>query len=326
MDNLERKIENIFIQAEMSGAIVIVEALSDRQIYTQLADKFASQVGVTIYPANYFEECNADNCENVIQAIRILQDGFNEDADNLKHVLGIIDRDSTAYQNPEKWVEINQLKGLLILRYYSIETYFVTSNNLSQVICAFTKAIPTDISATFLAELEKTFKESQEILYYMGLDALMTHCQEGKFFNKWWSNLRFDKMKKGLEVAKKCSCLIFTQDTKQHKAFKKIKKTFGGIEAFNAEHLGRKKNDLDKFAFQNKISASQIKEIVSGKWYLLHYVKTIHEELKKQKHPSIFAYKVKGIDENHLYHQIMNYFDPKEFEDIIKRLKQLKIN
>ncbi len=283
-----KSLKSIFVQAEMEGKpIIIVEAMNDRRIYETLAKERLNKE-VLAYSANYFVECNADNSENVIKAITMLQADFNDEK-KLQKVLGIIDRDTTYYKNPPKWVEINQLKGLLILKHYAIETYFATSYNLSKLIAAITYATPTEIAGV-LPILSQKIAQTNPILYYIALDALKERC--------YGQNM--------------------------YQAFKKIKdvrlnEIIGGIAHFEATILPNIQKELDAFAAEKEITIDMMKKIINGKWYLFHFVKKSDEALKSH---TTFTYRM-SLEHKSLYEMIMNYFDKNEFKDIIDRLQKL---
>ena len=283
-----KSLKSIFVQAEMEGkSIVIVEGIDDKRIYSTLAKKLLNR-DILVYPANYFVECNADNSENVIKAITLLQADF-KDEKKLQKVLGIIDRDTTCYKNPEKWVAYKELKGLFILKHYSIETYFATSHNLSELIAGITHATPSEI-AMVLPNLIKKIEDTTQVLYYMALDALKERCLGSNNYQAF----------RKIDVPK-------------------LSDITGGMGYFETTLLPQIKEALDTFAKEKGLDVSFVKHVVKGKWYLFHFVKKSDEALKSD---TTFTYRM-SIDHKTLYEMIMNYFDPNEFSDIIHRLKQL---
>lgn len=117
---------------QLNKPFLLVEGKDDPQIYDRIAEKADKQVD--IFPVNMVEDY-ASGCDNVIKAIDKLQPKFDERPENEHLVLGIIDRDSRPYRPlQEDEIDYRTLKSLFILKYYSIETYFATRNNLKKLI------------------------------------------------------------------------------------------------------------------------------------------------------------------------------------------------
>ncbi len=153
---------------------VLVEGKDDPQIYERIAKKANKQID--IYPINTIEEY-ASGCDNVIDALNILQPKFDEREDNENKILGIIDRDVRPYRNLEPdEIDYRILKGLFVLKYYSIETYFATKNNLKKVIKKLTYATQDILTDEIIMKVEEGFNYIHNELYLISLEALKNAC------------------------------------------------------------------------------------------------------------------------------------------------------
>ena len=98
----------------ISEPMIIVEGKDDYQIYQSIAD--IVKPNLEVYQADEFENYEA-GCKGVIKCLEVLQPKFEERPDNIRKVLGIIDRDARPYRNDLP----THLKGLFVTKYYSIE-------------------------------------------------------------------------------------------------------------------------------------------------------------------------------------------------------------
>ncbi len=122
--------ELLNVAITMNKSFLLVEGKDDKQIYARIAKK--ANKDFDIYLINSIEEY-AEGCDSVIKALAKLQPKFLEREDNIQRVLGIIDRDSRSYRTLRSHeIDYQSLKGLFVLKHYSIETYFATRTNLKK--------------------------------------------------------------------------------------------------------------------------------------------------------------------------------------------------
>ena len=159
--------ELLGIAIQTNTPFILVEGKDDPQVYYRIAKKANKEVD--IYPINTIEEY-ASGCDNVIKALYRLQPKFYERDENIYRILGIIDRDVRPYRSlTTDEIDFRTLKGLFVLKYYSIETYFATKNNLKKVIEKLTYATQDIISDEVLFRAEEKFNEIGNELYLISL-------------------------------------------------------------------------------------------------------------------------------------------------------------
>lgn len=282
--------------------ILIVEGKDDFQIYDSLTKSIRKKVQV--YQSNEFED-HYEGCSGVITCIQKLQPKYAERADNINKIIGIIDKDVRDFRK-----EIPDLLGLFITKHYSIETYFVTLNNLRQLLSNITYNIVEEINDEILHLLECSFKESLDNLYMISLEALRNACN-----NKYDTDVGYDFS------APKISALQFLDEV--------------------LPKLENKKVDLENFASELNINLNNIKLIAKGKWYIYWYLSRIYpgiKDLKEKCRGNIITqcrscrvgnfqdclYNTKNdykIDQ--LIAMMMTFVDDHECEDIIYRINSL---
>jgi len=305
-DLVEELIEAITHKEPM----VIVEGKDDRQIYERLAEK--SEVNVKVRVVDDFEDYAA-GCRHVIACLKSLQPKLAESTDNIKFVLGIIDRDVRPFRNELP----THLKGLFVTKYYSIETYFATRQNLAKLINDFTRASSKNIDDSILDFVEELFNQSRSDLYYISLEALKTACVPNYSGIVGYSG----KSGKVLEEAKKY--------------------LLGKGQNYTLSQIALKKPELDIFANSLNIGLTDLKSITKGKWYLYFFVycgwqqiQQLSDNCQKAKisqcrsctvgnyQGCYFQLKIKP-DIRILYESILNFIDEQECEDIIEAFNKL---
>jgi len=299
--------ELLNIAIEIDIPLLLVEGKDDTQIYSRIADSINKTIDVK--QINTIEDYSSGGCDNVIKAVDKLQVKFEEREDNIKRVLGIIDRDVRPYRElTQNEVDYNQLRGLFVLKYYSIEIYFATKRNLAKIIEKLTYLPSTMIKDEVLTHVEGKFHEMKHKLYYVSLEAFKSACIEEYETFVSYGNKQV-KQKKGLDH-------LFSQ-------------------------IENKKNDLDEFAASKNISINDLKQICKGKWYLNHYIRQIYEGIRelaflcengkitqcescKTGNTQECNYKHKsGYTTGILYNDILSYVDKEECIDIIEKLNEL---
>ncbi len=285
--------------------VVLLEGKDDESIYERIAN--AAERDVVFYQIANIEEYSA-GCKDVIQAIYRLQPKFEEREDNIRRILGIIDRDIRFLKTLwEDEIDYKILKGLFILKHYSIETYFATRNNLKKAINKVTYAPQSIISETILNFVEQNHWDSSDELYYLSLEALKNACEMDY-----------------------TACISYQSG--------EIKENTQRNHLY--QQVISKIDSLDTFAINMNISRSNIKAIVKGKWYLysylykaLHQIKNLENHCNSQKlcqscnvnNTEDCSFKFKPVYNNvsTLYESIFEYVDIIECEDIISAFQRL---
>jgi len=307
--NFKYSLQSAATQAIMlKRPIILIEGKTDRPIYNNLVK--ISQINAKVHLVNEFRNTNP-GCEGVINAIVNLQDFFNRSLNNIKFVLGIIDQDARPYRVSE----INQqtLQGLFILKYYSLETYFSTTENIKRLAARLSYIEANEIPHETINFIEINITNSLEDLYYLSLEALKNACLKG--YN---GLVRYE-----IGAGKVCN-----DKSKKHLM----------------TQIASKKQDLAAFAQKKGISIKDLKQICKGKWYLYNYLYRAHYQIKqlsaqcrlgqipqcsscKSENPDDCLYTLKSHyttqDISKLSDQILNIIDHNECSDIIQRIKEL---
>ena len=301
--------ELLDVAIRMDTPLLLVEGKDDTQIYMRIAQAIGKTIDIK--QINTIEDYSNGGCDNVIKAVDKLQDKFEErdDGTNIKRILGVIDRDVRPYRElTESEIDYRQLKGLLVLKYYSIEIYFATKNNLSKIIEKLTYLPSKMITDEILTHVEGKFHEMKHQLYYVSLEALKNAC------------------------VREYETLVNYGDNSIRE---------GGRLNYLFSQIESKKSELDEFATGKNISINDLKHICKGKWYLYHYINQINEGVKslaelckndqitqcescKTGNPKECQYKYKqGYQTSGLYNDILEYVDKDECIDIIEKLNEL---
>lgn len=224
---------------------IVVEGDDDRQVYTKIAEKAAKKV--EIYPVEWIEGLDKErgNCGMIIEAMQQLQPKLVRFAENRRWILGIIDADARDFRpiSPKFPDEANfrSLLNLLVLKYYSLETYFANVENLRKLFTFMSYTLESEIGEEMLQFIAENHENDAEFYYYLSLEALKKANEE------------------------------------TYVSVENI--SYGGKEHFDKTDKQRilpklqaKQADLDEFAAQKNISISHLKQICKGKWYLWNYV------------------------------------------------------
>ncbi|MCU0446077.1 MAG: DUF4435 domain-containing protein [Microscillaceae bacterium] len=330
-------LSDILVEAiKNNEPVVIVEGKDDRQIYYKLTQSI--NPNIQIYQVNEFDDYGA-GCENVIDAITKLQPKFAERADNIKYILGIIDKDSRPYRGTMP----DQLQGIFVTKFYSIEAYFATGcisnllpitlsfgegrvrqkkrvnlkcalatrKNLANLIAKITYQSPHNITSEILDFVEKNINNSIENLYYISLEALKNACVES-----YLTALSYDE--NATRVSEKAG------------------------QEYLINQILPKKAELEQFAIDKTITIQDIRHITKGKWFLYNYVYRAYHHIQqladKCKNIEITQcasckvgnyedclYKLKkgNYPIENLYDDILEFVDFDEMSDIVDVIKRL---
>lgn len=303
--SLKYDLFDIMASAVMSNPVLIVEGKDDYQIYSNLTKVIGKAIDV--YPSNYFKDTNS-GCTGVISCLEILQPKFLERDKNLEKVLGIIDKDSRLYRNEMR----DDLLGLFVTKYYSIETYFVNDECLKNVLSKITYATKNDFKADAIQLIKNRFQILVEDLYIMSLEALKNACEVG-----YSSVLGYDYSENK----------IVEQGSKNY---------YLGL-------LQSKINDLQDFAFSKNVSIDDVKLIAKGKWYLYAFAYVIANSVSDLKincragiisqckaccignyNDCLLNTRQPSYKAEVIHDMLLEYFDINELSDIIGAINRLK--
>jgi len=301
----KRNLNEILITARMlKEPAILLEGKDDISVYKNISKSVSNSF--RFYQINEIE--NYSGCDSVIDSITKLQSKFLERDDNKHFILGIIDRDSREFKNKLP----DNLVGIYVLKYYSIETYFITKKNIGKLINKITYSIENNITNELIDYVEKNYYENILDLYYISLEALKKECIDG--YN---SKIGYGDDETGNKVSEiKSRKHILKQITKE---------------------------ELDEFALSLNISIKDIKLIAKGKWILYFYLYCTYHHIKLLKsicneekikqcnscelgnyEDCLFKLKRDKYQIENLYDDMLNFIDLQECDDIITQLKLLK--
>ena len=226
---------------------VIVEGKDDPQVYHRIAN--LAEKEVVVYSVNMIDDCTTGlgNGDKVIECIQKLQHKYTERIDNVNRILGVIDRDSKPYTTSPTSVYHTGLPGLLILKYYSFESYFANRVVLKRMVEKLTYLSPAMVNEALLDIVEQDFLDLKEDLYYLSLEALSDMC-----ITTYRGIVTY-----GMGGVK---------DTRKRQEF--------------YSQVVLKKTTLDTFAASLNLTISDLKKICKGKWYLQIYLGKAFDKIK----------------------------------------------
>ncbi|MGR5331618.1 hypothetical protein [Photobacterium damselae] len=170
MCDLKLEPDELLNEAIMSGTpVIIVEGIDDIQIYEQLAESAGKEA--EIYAAENIKGIT-EGCKGVINTIELIREAAN-DIDVENYVLGIIDADTRHYLN-----KVPTDNAIMILKWYSMESHFVTEEATSYVIKHLTRASGKLVTPSVVANIHDTIKEQLFELYLISIEALRNACEK----------------------------------------------------------------------------------------------------------------------------------------------------
>ncbi len=165
--------DELLNEAIMSDTpIVIVEGTDDIPLYEDLIKSLNKNIEVYA-SENLIISGNISGCVGVVNSLNKINE-FSQNINIEKYILGIIDKDVKDFRG-----EIVEIKGLFVLKYYSIESHFVIEDNIAYIISQFTNASISLLEKMNLhSQLFNEIVENMSIdLYYITLDALKNACE-----------------------------------------------------------------------------------------------------------------------------------------------------
>ncbi len=303
---MKRNLNEVLIQAIINKEpAVLVEGKDDRMLYERIAEQV--DIPIKIWQIEYIEGY-AEGCIHVIKAIEKLQVKFEENSLNIKYIVGIIDKDVRQFTS-----KLPNLKGLFVTKYYSIETYFATSNNLAKLINHITYLSRSEINSKLIEYIETEHKQNLNNLFLISLEALQNTC-----------NTDYNAV---VRFSEKASNVVKNESKKDQIILPALK---------------IKQAQLFDFAIQKKISIRDIKLICKGKWYLYNYIYFALQTIKKlpadcenniiqqcdackiDKYQNChYKTSLKNYKTEQLTEQIKNFVDKEECSDIINLFKSM---
>lgn len=247
---MKHDLEEWITEAIMSNTpVVVVEGYDDIQFYEKIILDLGKEINVE---AVENIEGYGEGSDNVIKFIENLQPKFEERSDNIRYILGIIDKDVRDYREelPDpKYV------GLLILKYYSQESHYITRENAIDLILKLTSVSSKCLNEKIETEIVKDLTENDfNDLYYFSLEALKNACETD-----------YESVIKYSDSADK----LFAENNKPRLL----------------QQINLKKTDLDEFAKSKNIEFKDLKYIAKGKWilnvfarYLINKIPQIQEQ------------------------------------------------
>ncbi|MFC4402387.1 hypothetical protein [Gracilibacillus xinjiangensis] len=301
---MKHDLEEWITEAIMADTpVIIVEGHDDIQFYERLI--IDMEKDAVVEAVENIEGYN-EGSDGVINCIKDLQQKFDERDENKKYILGIIDRDARFYRN-----EIPDYLGLLILKFYSFESHFITQRNLIELIPNLTYVSNRHVDVKTINYIEdELYKRDFVDLYYFSLEALKNSCE---------------REYTGIVSYSDEAGSIFSE----------------GYKPILSEKIYAKKNELDEFAISKGITYGDLKYIAKGKWILHVFSKYLTSKIKQLKdacenndinkcnfcltgvnHKCLW--KVKGnFQHGHVSNIITNYIDETEIKYIKDRFKLL---
>ncbi len=232
-------LRSIVASAIMIGVpTIVVEGHDDISIYSKIAKDVNKEVQVI--SIDNIEQYTG-GCYSVIKFIDDMEEIFEERKDSINHILGIIDRDARYYRNE---IPTNR-NGILVLKYYSIESHFVTKNNLKYLLNVITYANEQLVDDKCLDYIEKDLPELYKRLFYLSLEALKNACEQD-----YTGVIGYSDEKGRLLHDVEVNDLVL-----------------------------KKKKELDLFAEKLNIDIKDIKCIAKGKWLLYFYCVNAMEKI-----------------------------------------------
>lgn len=170
MAGLRYEVDEILNESIMTGIpSIIVEGIDDISIYIDLAKH--TPFNVEIYAVEHIDGYG-QGCGEVIKAIEALEKLPTGEHALQSHILGIIDKDVRDFRG-----DIPASPAILTLKYYSIESHFISKAVIANTLRLCTKAsqpmITDQLCDLIMSEIEQKLLD----LYYHSLEALRNAIQ-----------------------------------------------------------------------------------------------------------------------------------------------------
>lgn len=228
------EIDEVLNESIMTGVpSLIVEGIDDIGIYIDLAKRVPFDVEV--YAVEHVEGYG-QGCGEVIKAITALESLPPTQYKLSSYILGVIDKDVREYRG-----ELPSSSAILVLKYYSIESHFISKAIIANTLRLCTKSshemINEELCDLIMSEIEVKLLD----LYYHSLEALKnaTHTGYAADFAYSYTPGRIkDVQAKALIQAKKAELDLFADSlniTKNMNSIKCIARGKWLIDVFSDE-------------------------------------------------------------------------------------------
>jgi len=291
--------------------LIVVEGNDDPNFYEKILYEISPSGGkaARIMPISVLGR--GAGCGPIIDQFQEIQEWLGFDL--MQFVKGIIDRDSFYYIADSQGIQKrNAIKGLLILRYYSFESHFITKKAFKDLINKITTVELSKIDDNILEYFFENLKKNVfDDFYYIGLECLRNGLEK-----QYTAFCGYDRHERDIGNLNKC----------RNTVLKNIDRPY-----------------LDGIAQQKNIRncIEDIKKIVKGK-HLLYGVAFqmayILEQLEKKCNvlPCIYMnescsnescrWKNKGkYTADQIYYKLQETLDVEEVNYIIDEFKNLNI-
>lgn len=165
MAGLFYEVDEILNESIMTGVpCVIVEGIDDIKIYIDLTKHTA--LDIEVYAVEHIDGYG-QGCDEVIRAVQALEELPATQHELRACILGIIDKDVRDFRG-----EVPVSSSILILKYYSIESHFISKSVVANTLRLCTKAsqelITDQLCSFIMTDIENKLLD----LYYHSLGAL----------------------------------------------------------------------------------------------------------------------------------------------------------
>lgn len=144
--------------------VVIVEGTNDIKLYDEIVKVVPFDIDV--YAIEHVKGYS-EGCEQVIRAIEELNQITNNKHKLSNYMLGIIDKDVRDYRQ-----EIPKVQPLLVLKYYSIESHFISINILPEITALVIRGKSNMFDHEVYHSMMQEIEQAVQSLYYFSLEAL----------------------------------------------------------------------------------------------------------------------------------------------------------
>lgn len=219
MSGIFFEVDEVLNESIMTGVpSLIVEGIDDIGIYVDLAKRVPFDVEV--YAVEHIDGYG-QGCSEVIKAINALESLPKTQYELSSHILGIIDKDVREFRG-----ELPASSAILVLKYYSIESHFISKAIIANTLKLCTKTSQGMINDQLCDLIMSEIEEKLLDIYYHSLEALKNAVETGyaaDFAYSFKPGRIKDAKAKALIQAKKTALDDFAEKLKITKSMNSIK-------------------------------------------------------------------------------------------------------
>lgn len=168
-DWLSMEYDELLNEAIMSETpIVVVEGVDDVPVYENLCFSIDGNHEVIAIQNLKGKHEGSKSVVSFIEEINMLD--FSGELE--KYIIGIIDRDARFYRN-----ELSVMPGLFVLKWYSMESHFITQEAVKSVLTQCTGLSRKLITNALIDEIYHEVVSAMMPLYFVGLESLRKACE-----------------------------------------------------------------------------------------------------------------------------------------------------